>query len=123
MRFVIVSTYDDDGHDLQIAEGVCAGRELAEKVAEHVRDFRADQTQGPVVTIIPLVGRIIDAHQTVYTIHICPDCGEHIVDSDYDPKIGQVWGHYHDAPEGWEGPEDPWIEAVAIKVVSRDRLS
>lgn len=60
MQFVIVSTYDDDGHDLQIAESVCTGRELAEKVAGHVRDFRADQTQGPVVTIIPLIGPIID---------------------------------------------------------------
>jgi hypothetical protein len=51
-----------------------------------------------------------------YTIYVCPDCGEHITESDYDPSVGRIWGHYHDPPEGWPEGEDPWIDAVALEV-------
>lgn len=48
----VISTYDDDGHDLRIVEAVINGDYVrAEMFAQGVREFRADQTQGPVVTI------------------------------------------------------------------------
>lgn len=51
-----------------------------------------------------------------WTIHVCPDCGEHITESEWSAERGAYWGHYHDPPEGWEG-EDPWVDAVPITVV------
>ena len=60
------------------------------------------------------------ADPRVYTIYVCPDCGEHITDTSYDPEVGEEWGHYHDPPDDHpEGLPDPWIEAVEIEVVPR----
>jgi hypothetical protein len=49
-RWRIVSTYIEH----RVVEGYVTGSyEAAEAVAQHVREFRADQTEGPVVTIEP----------------------------------------------------------------------
>lgn len=51
-----------------------------------------------------------------YVIYRCPQCLEQIMESSYTSEHGRVWGHYHDPPEGWEGPEDPWFDAERIEV-------
>lgn len=58
----------------------------------------------------------------IYTIHVCPECGEHCTESGYDAKRGYVYGHYHDPPEGWHSEDgssggDPWFDAVEVQVV------
>lgn len=54
------------------------------------------------------------AADRTYTIHVCPECGEQITESDYDPEH---WGHYHDPPADWPEVEDPWFDAVEVTVV------
>jgi hypothetical protein len=54
--------------------------------------------------------------ERVYVVHRCPECFEQITESEYDPEKGRIWGHYHDPPDGWEGPEDPWFDAERIEV-------
>lgn len=57
------------------------------------------------------------------TVYLCPECGEQITQSDYDTARGRIWGHYHDPPDDWEGPEDPWFDAVETPVAPLSALS
>lgn len=43
-----------------------------------------------------------------YTIHVCPKCGEQII----EPKLGNGWGHRHD---------DHWVDATAVAIVPADQ--
>ncbi len=49
--YEVISTYDDDGHEMRVREVICYTLETAEIAADMVREFRADQTYGPTVTI------------------------------------------------------------------------
>jgi hypothetical protein len=58
----------------------------------------------------------------VYEVWVCPECGEQILEPDSDFVRGKFYGHYHDPPEGWIGPEDPWFDAVKIRAINLEEL-
>lgn len=59
----------------------------------------------------------------VYEVWVCPECGMQILEPESDFVRGKFYGHYHEPPEGWVGPEDPWFDAVKIRAVDLEELT